>query len=173
RIPRADRRTDAGAGLWLRDDKGRKSALLPPQQSAQRRFRSPAPGRPGLIHRTGGRYRPDCIQGESDRKISAGRNAPIVRRWRFSVAELAKSQFFSESSIALEVPFATHSVALARATFRIKQHPCAAAGRAGAFAGIMRSQPTGPVVGPADIGEVPSARVSTENIDVAVHVRPP
>src|SRR4030095_15877065 len=85
-------------------------------------------------------------------------------------AELAKSQLFSESAITLEVPSAAHRVALARAAFRIKQHPCAAARRAGAFAGIMRRQSTGHVVGPADIGQVAAAREGTDNIDVAVHV---
>src|SRR5262245_27676513 len=95
--------------------------------------------------------------------------AQARRRW-ISISELVKSQLFSESAIPLEVPFATHRVALARAAFRIKQHPCAAARRAGAFAGIMRRQSTGHVVGPADIGQVAGAREGTDNIDVAVHV---
>src|SRR5262245_19430735 len=92
---------------------------------------------------------------------------------RSSLAEQSTSQFFSESTIALEVPFATHGMALVRAAFRIKQHPYAASGRPGACAGIMCCQPTRHVVGPADIGQVPGARVGTDNIDVTVHVSPP
>ena len=46
----------------------------------------------------------------------------------------------AECAVALEVPLAAHGVTLARATFRIEQHPYAAARRARAFAGIVLCQ---------------------------------
>src|SRR6185437_1660655 len=67
------------------------------------------------------------------------------------------------------MPLAAHGVALARATFRIKQHPAAAACRACTLAGIVLGQSPLDIVSPADIGQVAIVREGAENIDVAVH----
>src|SRR4029077_9040106 len=78
-------------------------------------------------------------------------------------------QLFAPGAVALEVPLAAHGVALARAAFRIKQHPTAATCRACTLAGIVLGQSPLDIVSPADISQVAIVRERAENIDVAVH----
>jgi len=58
---------------------------------------------------------------------------------------------------------------LACAAFGIEEHPVAAARRARALAGIVRDQPPGDVIGPADVSEMTIFCAGAEYVDVAVH----
>jgi hypothetical protein len=77
-------------------------------------------------------------------------------------------QIFTECAVALEMPLAAHGVTLARATFRIEQHPYAATRRTRAFTVIVLCQSPRDVISPADISQMAIAREGAENIDVAV-----